>query len=454
MTRKGKEKKGGRQTTEDHGKGATSEPEEGRKGWADLLVNGRHSSTPLNRNTDAQGGNQRDQGDQRGVLWVNLPLGPQQLKEKRVGKEKKAKPLSLVLLLSFFPHLLEDMESDPDDDLPGTLSSPSPAPFQGKMTDNEYDDGENGDSEDDLLRPALPLFDEMDGPSEDGDEGADSLQDGQDNAGGRGDPGRITMTNKHGKVKKAKDRRPHPSSSSPTGPPRTGAEYLLMVRREAASFPAVVVAKPKPLSNPAASAPAAAATPTEGLQGSPPRHPLFEGLSSNSAQLRVPAHLQPSPDWTKSFLLTFASLRLQLDTISQGQKAEAASGNARQHIPKLENEGAWRKFCLGSSEGTPGTPPATSLVSTLTQRQTMRLLEYHTRWLNSGATLPQQLQWIFSLLLRIDKVPKRSFFYFSFLLFFFFFSFCFVDSQTLSTTTIASDRRLHRCAEIAVSEMP
>jgi len=168
-----------------------------------------------------------------------------------------------------------------------------------------------------------------------------------------------------------------------------------MVRREAAACPPVVVAKN--LVSPA--------SPSSTHASSPPRHPLLMDLTAGIPRSQVPPHLLPSKDWTNSFVLTFASWRLQLETIClKGRSTKPASSSPQiLRIPKLENEAACRQFCIGT-DGTPRFPPTTTLISSLSQRQTLRLLEYHTQWLAMVPSFPHQAQWIFALLLRVDKV--------------------------------------------------
>jgi len=191
------------------------------------------------------------------------------------------------------------------------------------------------------------------------------------------------------------------------GPPRTGAEYLLMVRHEAAACPQVVVAKNRTSllnSSPTSATTLSSASSTTTSSPLPSvRHSLLEGLSS-SLPAALPAHLLPSPEWIDSFLLTFASWRLNLERLASSKTMRKTT-----KVPKLEDNRGWRTFCLGSGgdEENPGTLPTTSLVSSFNQRQTLQLIQYHTGWLaDNSAITPQQARWLFSLLLKVDKVSS------------------------------------------------
>jgi len=204
------------------------------------------------------------------------------------------------------------------------------------------------------------------------------------------------------------------------GPPRTGAEYLLMVRHEAAACPQVVVAKNRAslLASPSpsvsslttsSSTTSTTSTPSVSSRFSSIRHSLLEGLSS-SLPPPLPVHLVPSPEWVDSFLLTFASWRLNLERLASSRALHRTT-----KLPKLEDERGWRLFCFGSDGDNAGSLPTTSLVGSLNQRQTLQLIQYHTTWLvTDNSITPQQSRWLFSLLLRVDKVRSLLVLFFRF----------------------------------------
>ncbi|CAB4412459.1 unnamed protein product [Rhizophagus irregularis] len=94
-------------------------------------------------------------------------------------------------------------------------------------------------------------------------------------------------------------------------------------------------------------------------------------------------------EWEKIFLMKFDLIRQGLEKhIRKNLKiSEFCRGKG------LENEGDVNEMTL----------PRVSIVSRIDQTTTITLLLYHTKWLSNGITIAQS-QWLFALLLRVDKL--------------------------------------------------
>ncbi|ORX89428.1 hypothetical protein K493DRAFT_337753 [Basidiobolus meristosporus CBS 931.73] len=189
------------------------------------------------------------------------------------------------------------------------------------------------------------------------------------------------------------------------GPPTTGEEYLRMVRMEANNRPSVFIAKNKPSTS---------------IPTSIPKTPREAEKVKGQPVSRV-----PSPEWREAFKLRFSRLR---KTVEERRKTIKSSSRI-EGLPGIKDETAWLGLLYGDSskaetpaEAQPLLPYA-SVVLKMDQKTTLALLEYHIDWLDEDSLTKNQVsiasksakewikanihakaQWLFALLLRVDKL--------------------------------------------------
>ncbi|RGB42109.1 survival motor neuron interacting protein 1-domain-containing protein [Rhizophagus diaphanus] len=176
---------------------------------------------------------------------------------------------------------------------------------------------------------------------------------------------------------------PVSGNSLPNRPPATGEEYLRMVRSEANKRPNVVIAKNQ--INKSKEVRMAG-----WVKRGWANQMELDNFDQNSNNL-------VNEEWEKIFLMKFDLIR---------------------QFPARNDEAGWLKFCYGiiespnfvegkglENEGDVNemTLPRVSIVSRIDQTTTITLLLYHTKWLSNGITIAQS-QWLFALLLRVDKL--------------------------------------------------
>ncbi|KAL1918937.1 uncharacterized protein VTP21DRAFT_2318 [Calcarisporiella thermophila] len=175
---------------------------------------------------------------------------------------------------------------------------------------------------------------------------------------------------------------------NPENPPATGEEYLRLVRMEARKRPAVVVAQKKP--------------PESSSPGKLPKS-YAAGPSANPG---VPTKWVPDLEWQETFLKSFEAQRKHFSKTNKHEKM-------RHKLPKTQDEQGWMAFCYGdakelskdeeiSAEGNEEKVDHLSAVNSIDQRTALQLLKYHTKWIGPSISV-RQSQWIYALLLRIDK---------------------------------------------------
>ncbi|KAK9722277.1 hypothetical protein K7432_002811 [Basidiobolus ranarum] len=161
---------------------------------------------------------------------------------------------------------------------------------------------------------------------------------------------------------------------------------------EANQHPSVFIAKSKP---PASTTSAIPKTPREA-----------ENLNQEMKD-RV-----PTAEWRQVFKQRFVKLR---KIIEQERKVSSRKlpSKLKDGLPNYKDETAWLGLLYGDSTSnedkndlSPASPllPYSSVVLKMDQRTTLALLEYHTDWLDEESITRTQAQWLFALLLRVDKL--------------------------------------------------
>ncbi|CAB4389478.1 unnamed protein product [Rhizophagus irregularis] len=196
---------------------------------------------------------------------------------------------------------------------------------------------------------------------------------------------------------------PVSGNSLPNRPPATGEEYLRMVRSEANKRPNVVIAKNQ--INKSKEVRMAG-----WVKRGWANQMELDNFDQNSNNL-------VNEEWEKIFLMKFDLIRQGLEKhIRKNLKSSQNKSSIK--FPARNDEAGWLKYCYGiiespnfvegkglENEGDVNemTLPRVSIVSRIDQTTTITLLLYHTKWLSNGITIAQS-QWLFALLLRVDKL--------------------------------------------------
>ncbi|CAG8556443.1 3615_t:CDS:2 [Paraglomus occultum] len=183
--------------------------------------------------------------------------------------------------------------------------------------------------------------------------------------------------------------RAFPTSNKPFGslntrPPANGEEYLRLVNEEANKIPAVKIA-PSPANKQS----------DDKIAGWVKR-----GWAEMKKEENTVDKLMPNKEWEIKFLDGFEGMRQKLRRWIDKQASNINQAAETLEMPKHRNKTAWYKFCYGSA----GTVPTLSIISKVDQQTTLSLISYHTEWLSDNEISKAQSQWIFALLLRVDKL--------------------------------------------------
>ncbi|XP_065338085.1 gem-associated protein 2 [Cloeon dipterum] len=129
-----------------------------------------------------------------------------------------------------------------------------------------------------------------------------------------------------------------------------------------------------------------------------------------------PLSLQLVPrEWKICQVSDFSNVRTQLAKMKASSSITAINVQ-RKELPLKGDQRSWCRFCLGSEisakiyETTSPTmkdseefhPPLASIIFSLDQPLIEKLLEYHTRWMQSTSFTVEQGRWIYSLLAGLE----------------------------------------------------
>nr|CAG8463766.1 2166_t:CDS:2 [Entrophospora candida] len=156
----------------------------------------------------------------------------------------------------------------------------------------------------------------------------------------------------------------------PNKPPSSGDAYLSLVRNEAKKMPDIIMAK----------------------------HPIKRVPINNNSNVKMAA-------WER-FLFRFEKLRKDLEEFKMSNDRSGVK-----KLPKRQDEPGWFKFCYGEQEKTNELEeikmicsPSLSIIKRLDQATTYSVLSYHIKWLKDDDITVRQSQWMFALLLHLDKL--------------------------------------------------
>ncbi|CAJ0765197.1 21267_t:CDS:2, partial [Entrophospora sp. SA101] len=111
-------------------------------------------------------------------------------------------------------------------------------------------------------------------------------------------------------------------------------------------------------------------------------------------------------EWEERFLFRFEKLRKDLEEFKMSNDISGVK-----KLPKRQDEPGWFKFCYGEQEKTNELEeikmicsPSLSIIKRLDQATTYSVLSYHIKWLKDDDITVRQSQWMFALLLHLDKL--------------------------------------------------
>nr|CAG8470958.1 13616_t:CDS:2 [Entrophospora candida] len=191
----------------------------------------------------------------------------------------------------------------------------------------------------------------------------------------------------------------------PNKPPSSGDAYLSLVRNEAKKMPDIIMAK----------------------------HPIKRVPINNNSNVKMAAWVRTgwanlenddnddddngqqdnkvnnslvNKEWEERFLFRFEKLRKDLEEFKMSNDRSGVK-----KLPKRQDEPGWFKFCYGEQEKTNELEeikmicsPSLSIIKRLDQATTYSVLSYHIKWLKDDDITVRQSQWMFALLLHLDKL--------------------------------------------------
>ncbi|KAG9290318.1 hypothetical protein G9A89_007049 [Geosiphon pyriformis] len=201
-------------------------------------------------------------------------------------------------------------------------------------------------------------------------------------------------------------------------PPSSGEEYLRMVRLEATQIPDVFLAVKPPIH-----------TTGQKKAANWVKRGWEAALAVTETNSVINQEFLPRLDWELVFMDRFERLRKAFQSfLSKNPNSLPLPPDVS--IPKSRAEADWYKFCYGSKLSDKGSeesetkekpcslledfalednkisgnPPFLSIISRLNQQTTLALLSFHINWISFPGIKHSQYQWIFALLIRIDKL--------------------------------------------------
>ncbi|XP_054716849.1 gem-associated protein 2-like [Uloborus diversus] len=205
------------------------------------------------------------------------------------------------------------------------------------------------------------------------------------------------------KGKRAFDMWEVPENIDLNAPPVSGFDYLYRVRLETRKCPKVVVAN---------------------IDTTKFIHRRTQSVDFHSGFTPAPPGLEPDTEWQKGELELFEKYRTQLFKNRALLKRKFAKRNS----PNINKSAEWCLYCLGyekyngiykkidpesdCSSDVPakkkpcldlGNRPLLSILLYLNQRSVKKLVSYHTSWLKEIGISKEQGEWIYALLMCLEK---------------------------------------------------
>jgi len=131
--------------------------------------------------------------------------------------------------------------------------------------------------------------------------------------------------------------------------------------------------------------------------------------SNDSGCPPAPEGCLPTKEWQHHQVAQFSELRTRM-VQHIARSAKAGNITKPRNLPSIDKEDEWSAFCYGpasdetgAKEDGKGTRPLVSIIISLNQYQVETLLEYNIRWLEEKEFSQQRGQWLYALLIKLEK---------------------------------------------------